>query len=230
MAKRPVFVVAQSGPKFVNVKMVNFKWVPGMAKSQKQKCVESLHSALQDLGERGVIEVSSKSLSVLGRNLSAFKLGFKHPRSQKSICVESAFQGSKVFEGGGPFPELYAMHAAKAKKIIKERSSGKLIGFNFYGQQWPLRPYTLFYDWLYINSMNRNSRLTGEICEYTCFTDIEFNPKKSINCQACAAALFVSLCQRGVLDSVISNRRTFAEIMQKQPEWIIESGYIKEHI
>ena len=229
MAKRPVFIVSQSGPKFVNVKLVDFQWVPGMAKSQKQRCVESLHSALHELGVKQVIEISSKSLSSLGCSLSAFKLGFKHPKSKKFICVESAFQGSKVFEDGGPFPEFYDMYAAKVKKVIKERRFGKLTGFDFYGQKWPLRPYTLFYDWLYLNSMNRKPRLTGQICEYTCFTDIEFNPKKSINCQAYAAALFVSLFRRGVLDEVLSNRRVFAETMQKQPEWIVESGYIKEH-
>lgn len=40
-------------------------------------------------------------------------------------------------------------------------------------------------------------------------TDIEFNPKKPINCQAYAAALFVSLSKRGILHNAIHSRDNF---------------------
>ena len=46
---------------------------------------------------------------------------------------------------------------------------------------------------LYINALAENSQLTEEIMEFDAFTDIEFNPNKSLNCQARAAALFVAM-------------------------------------
>lgn len=40
------------------------------------------------------------------------------------------------------------------------------------------------------------------LLEYDGFTDIEFNPQKSLNCQAKAAALYVSLCRNGLLAGI----------------------------
>ena len=39
-----------------------------------------------------------------------------------------------------------------------------------------------------------------ELIDYDAFTDIEFNPQKSINCQAKSAALFVGLVKQGSID------------------------------
>ena len=50
------------------------------------------------------------------------------------------------------------------------------------------------------------SYLAEKILDYNVFTDIEFNHKKSINCQARAAAIFVSLSKRGIMDEFINNR------------------------
>ncbi|MDN5802520.1 MAG: hypothetical protein L0H34_08495, partial [Psychrobacter sp.] len=44
-----------------------------------------------------------------------------------------------------------------------------------------------------------NSNLKEEALNYNAFTDIEFNPKKSINCQAYSLALYVSLEKRKLL-------------------------------
>ena len=38
---------------------------------------------------------------------------------------------------------------------------------------------------------------------YDAFTDIEFNPEKSVNCQAKAAALYVALFRQGVLEQCV---------------------------
>jgi len=176
-----------------------------------------------------VLEISSKSRQGIGIKLSAFNLGFFHPRVKQFICVESAFQGSKVFEKGGPFPQLYTRSAREAKKFFKGQDLGRLREFNFYGQRWPLNPFTLFYDWLYLNSMRRNRVLTNQACKYECFTDLEFNPKRSINCQAYAAALFVSLFKRGELEDILENKDTYIHVMRQQPEWISGSIYGKHH-
>lgn len=48
---------------------------------------------------------------------------------------------------------------------------------------------------------------------YDAFTDIEFNPKRSINCQAEAAAIFVSLSRQGLLRDALEAEDSFREIV-----------------
>ena len=103
MAKRPIFQPGDPRTGLVSRTEIQFEWFPGFAKSQKQKSIAALHAAAQvSLGTGAYIEISSKSPTHLGTKLSAFKLlveGFtEHP-----IPVENTFQGSKVFESGGPY-------------------------------------------------------------------------------------------------------------------------------
>lgn len=229
MAVRPVFFATDAGNSFVDVRLVEFQWIPGMAKTQKQKSVDSLHNAIRSLGEYSVLEISSKSRDQLGIELSAFKLGFTHPKDGNFIHVESAFQGSKVFEHGGPFTELYSENARDAKAFFKNKSLGNLTDFVFFGQSWPIKPFTLFYDWVYLNSLKKNEKLSRAISVFECFTDIEFNPKLSINSQAYSAALYVSLVRRGIIDDVLSSRDEYMRIAQQQPDWIKKTDYAKFH-
>ena len=55
----------------------------------------------------------------------------------------------------------------------------------------PLEPKTVFYDYIYINAVKYTFSLDEikQITNYTHFTDIEFNPKKSINTQAKSVAI-----------------------------------------
>jgi len=48
-----------------------------------------------------------------------------------------------------------------------------------------------------------------KLLEFDAFTDIEFNPNCQVNCQAAAAAFYVSLCLTGKLDEAMSGRETF---------------------
>ena len=48
---------------------------------------------------------------------------------------------------------------------------------------------------------------------YDSFTDIEFNPKKSLNCQAEAAAIFVGLSKSGLIDEVLKDKKIFSKIV-----------------
>jgi len=233
MAKRPAFFATDptnNKSPLVDVVIVDFKWFPGMAKSQKQKSIKSLHDAIKKRHPGRVLEISSKSPEKLGIKLSAFNLGFTHPKTNKFICVESAFQGSKVFESRGPFPELYAQTARDAKRFFKDKELGPLVRFDFFGQLWPLKPMTLFYDWLYLNILKRNPDIAEQTLEYDCFTDIEFNPRKSINCQAYSAALFVSLHRRGMLDDALKSRDAYLNLMQNSQNWIESTEYGACHI
>ena len=78
-----------------------------------------------------------------------------------------------------------------------------LIGNNIAaGQAYPTEPKTAFYDWLYLTALRQNPERAAVLLEYDGFTDIEFNPQKSLNCQAKAAALYVSLCRNGLLTEI----------------------------
>jgi type I restriction enzyme M protein len=120
-----------------------------------------------------------------------------------------------VFETGGPYKDLLNIHPKDAKRNERLKSSGKLKHFNYNNIIWELEPKTMFYDWIYIQSLYRNKDLSKKILDYDAFTDIEFNQEKSINCQARSAAIFVSLSKNGILDSVIDNKEEFKKIYNK---------------
>lgn len=214
MAERPIFIPATEGSALVRTAFVEFKWFPGMAVSQKQKSVDSLHEAACALSEiEKVLEVSSKSREELGVALSAFNLTFTTVKLNRTFTVECAFQGSKVFEHGGPFVDIFGMTSREAKKDERLRSSGRLTGFRFFGTDWELEPQTAFYDWLYINALKKQPHMAEQLLDYSAFTDIEFNPERSINCQAYSIALFISLQKRGLLEEATTSKNRFLQIV-----------------
>jgi hypothetical protein len=214
LAKRPVFIANENISEYVEEKEIDFVWFPGLSKAQKQKSVESLHKAfIQQNQDLKVLEISSKSLQPIGINLSAFNLILSH--KNRTFSVETAFQSSKVFELGGPYLDLLTKSARDAKTDERLKSSGKLIYFSFFDQKWFLEPKTAFYDWLYLNAVSQNVALADKIMEYSAFTDIEFNPQKSINCQARSAALFVSLKRKGILENVLNTPEEFLKHLRE---------------
>ncbi|MCG7874502.1 MAG: hypothetical protein JAZ11_20685 [Candidatus Thiodiazotropha lotti] len=194
---------------------VEFKWHPGFSKEQKQRSIASLHhSAETQRGLTRLLEISSKSENHNGRKLSAFNLTLSDHLLGRGT-VETFFQGSKVFEFGGPYNDLYERSSREAKKDDRLRSSGRLIEFKFGDRQWPLEPKTIFYDWLYINAVQQHPELCEEILKYEGFTDIEFNPDKAMNCQAYSAALYKSLHRRNLLESALASPEAFQETISE---------------
>lgn len=209
MAERPIFVPLTEGRRLFVEVPIDFRWHPGMAPSQKRKNVEELHEAAKKRGLNNLLEVSSKSELEIGRRLSAFHQ--KVEVDGKQVPLECVFQGSKVFQNGGPFTDLFWAEPKEARRDDRLQESGRLVGFRFAGRDFPLSPPTIFYDWLYANSifpardwLKRLARLDG-------FTDIEFNPEKSLNCQARSCAIFVALEQRGHLDEAMSSFEKFRD-------------------
>ena len=210
MAQRPVFIPQSEGLSLVCTKYVEFSWFPGLSFSQKQKSIQSLHVEACKLSDvQQVLEVSSKSSDQIGNNLSAFNLRFYSPASRQALSVECAFQGSKVFETAGPFTDIFEMTSLEAKQDPRLRTSGRLTGFRFLNTDWPLEPATAFYDWMYISALRQKPDLVRRVGAYSAFTDIEFNPQKSINCQAYSVALFCALQQRGLLEGALSSEEAF---------------------
>ncbi len=216
MANRPIFIAKELNlVPGVIVKDTEFKWYPGMSKPQKQKSIAALHASGADQGLKNILEISSKSQTEIGVKLSAFNLKITTPKKIK-FSVESAFQSSKVFENGGPYTDLLHKTSREAKKDIRLKESGNLLGFSFFGKQFPTSPHTFFYDWLYLNALKQNPKYVEELISYDAFTDIEFNPKKSINGQAYSAALFVSLYHSGKLNEAMETPDTFLQFLESE--------------
>jgi len=180
---------------------VDFIWHPGLSASQKQRSMFELHDSAAALGFGKVLEVSTKSEMEIGRRLSAFHQ--RVPHDGGSIALECAFQGSKVFELGGPYVDLLSAEPRQAKRDARLQESGRLIAFEFEGRRYPLVPTTSFYDWLYINAIYPEREWLRRLGRVDAFSDIEFNPDRSLNCQAKTCALFVALEFRGLLDTAM---------------------------
>lgn len=210
MAKRPIFTPNFSEFPYVDAVDIEFQWHPGFAKSQLQKSIASLHEAAERLNKISpILEISSKSTLRLGVSLSAFNLSLKTQDGQR-MSIECAYQGSKVFEKGGPYHELYSVSSRKAKTDERLRDSGELVAFNFCGEDFPTEPKTAFYDWLYMTALyEKKADLVKELEVFQGFSDIVFNPNRSLNCQAHAAALFVSLSKNGLIDEKIFSDKDY---------------------
>jgi len=213
MANRPAFI-PNTKKLGVEIKNIEFKWHSGMSIQQKQRSISEMHQCIKNMGFSEILEISTKSRDNIGVALSAFNLKTKSRNNGIEFTVETAFQSSKVFENGGPYKELLCEDSRTAKKDQRIRNSGNLLAFNFFGTIFPIRPQTYFYDWLYINTLLKNIDLAKQIINYEVFTDIEFNPEKSINCQAFSAALYVSAIKNSIEVDKFKNNEMYLDIMQ----------------
>ena len=211
MAKRPIFIPGTVSSELVKEVYIEFDWFPGFSVVQKEKSIRSLHDSARELGINSVLEISTKSPASVGKELSAFNLAYKI--DHLVMVVESAFQGSKVFESGGPFIDIYTMPGHEAKKDGRLRNSGSLLRFDLLGDTWELEPKTAFYDWIYINAIHQNPVLGDQLTHFDGFSDIEFNPEKSYSCQARSAALYVALKKLNLLADALQDKTKYLQII-----------------
>ena len=196
MASRPFFIPNNNKDELVKTELVEFKWFSGFAKVQKQKSISSFHENIsKQFKYNKILEISTKSEDKLGVKLSAFnlKINFK----DNEYFLESLFQGSKVFLNEGPYEDIYKKESIDAKKDERIKRSD-LKEFSFFGEKFTLE--FDFYSWLYFLALKQNKKLTDEMLHYQAFTDIEFNPEKSLNCQAYSAALYSSMITNNILN------------------------------
>ncbi|WP_299184964.1 hypothetical protein [uncultured Psychrobacter sp.] len=226
---KPVFMPRVNSDNLVKTDMVRFERHVGFASRQKKKSINDMHQVIRKkYGFNHVLELSSKSGNKLSFLLSplSLKLTDEHNGAQHSI--ENIFQASKVFEHGGPYTDLLTVPPRQAKKDERLQTSGELIGYNDFGMEWHLEPLTAFYDWLYVNALKQNVQLHDEVMQYQAFTDLEFNPKKSIHCPAYSLAMFVALNKRDLLDNV-EDPGTFydlhTEFKLSNTEHLLEEGW-----
>lgn len=210
MANRPCYRPLEKYVGYKTVESAPFAWNGGFAFSQKQKNVVALHDAIHKIDPSAkILEISSKSLQQLGVQLSAFNLKLK--LNGQECSVESVFQSGKVFDGGvGPFPELVSHDSREVRHFVQEKSAGHaLVAFEVCGIRWALQPKTAYFFYLYLKALCDNPELGDQLMEFDAFTDIEFNPKKQVNCQAAAAAFYVSLRRQGRLEWAMESKENF---------------------
>jgi hypothetical protein len=213
MAERPIFLPAPTLDELVKEVSVKLTWHSGFAEIQKKRNIQALHESAARLGYAPLLEVSTKSDDRVGRHLSAFHLRVQSPVGD--IPLECAFQGSKVFEAGGPYTDLFTVDARTAKRDPRLRESGKIVGFEFQGVQFPLEPRTVFYDWLYLGAIFPHREWLSCLGGFIGFTDIEFNPERSINCQARSVALFFSLRSNHLLEEAMESPQSFLDLLRQ---------------
>lgn len=201
MAKRPAWSISNDR---VICKEFEFAWNGGFAIVQKQKNVANLHASIKNTSGEVAIEISTKSLEPLGKSMSAFSLKLNN------IPLENVFQSSKKYELGGPYVDMLMVTPKEAKQDERHRNSGSIIAFCLDGEEWPLEPKTLFYDYIYVKALIQNYDTNLNLSKYAWFTDIEFNPKKSINCQARSVAIY-KLLQRKDMFGVLNNKKNWLE-------------------
>ncbi len=217
MAERPIFIALDHAP-YVRVFQASFTWAGGFALSQKRKNVNSMHEAFRAAfpGKR-ILEISSASETPCGTAASAFHLKMRVPSLSEPVAVENVFQSSKVFTGGGPYTDLLGVPPKDAKRDERLRGSGSLLRFSFAGTDYPTKPETAFYDYIYISALFENEALAETLAGYDAFTDVAFNPERSLNCQARSAALFTGLRRAGKL-AVLPSFGDFLALLTEKPE------------
>ena len=124
-----------------------------------------------------------------------------------------------MFSESGQFEFLKSFAPGEAKKFVRENAKGSLECFRYNGVEYPLNPKSAFYDWLFIGAL-AESKWKDEVLMYDVFSDIEFNDKKSINCQARAVAIYVSIRKKGKEGYYLSSFDRFVslykDIVQEQ--------------
>lgn len=209
MAIRPVF--EPKLPDEYLARSITFEWVAGMSATQKRKSLMNLHEAARKIGLNKILEISTKSIDPVGVAASAFNLQLIW--RGRRISVEQAYQSSKVFTNGGPYLDIIDLSPVNAKRDERLRQSGELSYFiDECNERWPLKPTSAFYEWIYISALQQNPKVADHFMQFDGFTDIEFNPVKSVSCQAAAAAKYVALRQSGLLNDHMLSRDSFLKL------------------
>jgi hypothetical protein len=219
MANRPIFIPEPDGALVVE-QSVEFEWFPGQSIARKQLNIDALHKAALIGYDVAPLEVSTKSTHPLGVSLSAFRLSINTKMFDLPILLEAAYQGSKILSDTGHLTHLYSYQSGRdIKNYLNAHSDEQLVGFEYESRRWELKPDTAFYDWLYVTAVHQTledkPEAHDELSTFDAFTDIEFNPKRGINCQARACALYVALSANHLLDQATQSPETFVNIVRE---------------
>lgn len=188
-------------------------WHPGFSTVQKVKNINELHKMISEkfqVDRNRILEVSTKSESDFGRSLSSFNLSLNVDGIK--YTVESAYQSSKVFnsvQGEIKYSNYLEESPLIARKALKDENHENLVRFEFLGKSYDLKPKFMFYDWLYISALSQLGKVEEQLKDFQYFTDIEFNPKSSLNCQARSVVLYLWLIRNNRLSEYLQKPEVF---------------------
>ena len=214
MAEKMIFI--SNGITPYCEKIIEYTFVPGFAPSQRIKNVINLNDSINSKypGLR-TLEVSTKSDTELGKKLSAFNLKLD------GKYIESIFQSSKVFNDGIQYINLINEKPIDAKRFIQSLPKKEITKFKYNGIEYPIEPKSMFYDFIYICALRNIPEVSSALKQYDIFTDIEFNYKKSINCQARACAIYSYLLKINKVDEYLNNIELFKSLYTNKKTDII---------
>lgn len=169
MANRPIYISTGDINNPFTEDSISFEWKAGYSYVNKCKRRDNLKKEIAkkyDIDKW--LEVSSISDKDIGRRLSALNLMLTLTNGNK-YSVESIYQSSKVYK------------------------DNHIIGFKFNNTVFENNPYGMYYDYIYMVALYQNKDYHEIIKDYYLFTDLFFNPNKSLNTQARAIAIFKTL-------------------------------------
>jgi len=215
MAHRPLFIPFDHTP-YVQSLNIEFQWHAGLSRAQRKRSITSMHNAIQKANWPGeILEISTASEQEFGQQLSAMNLMVTLEQNGETVTqsVESIYQSAKVFGQIGPHPEWLGLTGKQCKKAVQKVSKehGLVTSFEWNGRTWPTSNIEGFYSWVYIQGLLQLDNGLERLNEYSGFTDIYFNPRKTINCQARTAAQAVQLYKLNLIDDVIQTPDSFLE-------------------
>lgn len=186
MANRPIYIATGDINNPFTEDNINFEWVYGYSYINKCKRRDSLKSEIAKIYNiDNWLEVSSISDKDIGKRLSALNLMLTLTSNNK-YSVEDIYQKSKIYK------------------------DNHIIGFKFNNTEFENTPYGMYYDYIYMVALYQNSDYHELIKDYYLFTDLFFNPNKSLNTQARAIAIFKTLYDNECL-SLLESVSNFKE-------------------
>lgn len=206
MAIRKVFYIKNNK---IASNAYDIKWNGGFSLSQKSKNIDELHYLISsefNVPKDSILEVSTKSSIEVGKILSSFNL--KLEVNGVNYPLENVYQSSKVFRstlGVIQYNEVLKTTPSKAKEVLKQQDHKTLIGYKFMDKDFPLNPPFMFYDWIYIRAVSQVLNIGDIVLRYHYYTDIEFNPTRSVNCQARSLVLYKWLIINDKLKDYLAN-------------------------
>lgn len=216
MATRPVFVpdTDPDNPQLVHTHEVDFQWMPGRTPQQVKVNVAKLHAAAGHRKLAPLLHVSPDSDDPLGVRVSASNLAVENANSFL-IPLGAAFEGSKVFTGGGPFTDLFRKREDEIAADQRLTDSGTHIGFRFMDLEWGMKAETMFYDWLVLHAIHRHPKLASGIRRFKGFTDIDCQSGVQAACHARSCALYVAMTEKNRLQEGFEDQNMFLNILMR---------------
>ncbi len=153
---RPSEAIRPERSSKISIEM-QFAFFIGFVVSQKQKSVRSFHDSFKKAFPVEVLEISTESTEELVACLSTFNL--TTDMGDREISLECALQGSKCFENGGPYKDIYEMTPLEAKKDPHLKKSDNLIGFELHGTHFSNEPKDFFCNWIYSKALFEHKRV-----------------------------------------------------------------------